>query len=327
MTSVRDRFSSVIARLRRLPVIDGLIAAYLRADGLRFTRWAAAIALFGYLSLFPLLVLAFIAFGVVLENQPEVRLEVETYLQDTVPLLFDSSDGEAAVDIREVARATQAAGVISVVALMLAGLGWVDSSIEGVRRMLGAMRRGGNMVVTKGQDLAFLVGVGSLLVVAMVGAVAAQSFSNMLLEWAGFSADQAWLVNVFAWVVSAVLIWVVHVALYSTAWWRRPHRRWRAVLLGALAASTVSVVLAQLSFLVVGRTLSNPVYGTLAVAAALLLFLYFASAVLLYFAAWVAVLEQAPPTEEELAYADRTKGGDVRLPFATSVDQGPQRHG
>ena len=313
---IRARVSSASASLRQRPVVGGLITAYFRADGLRFTRWAAAIALFGYLSLFPLLVLAFIAFGVLLENYPELRADVESYLQDTVPLLFDSSDGEPAVDIQEVARATQAAGVISVLALVLAGLGWVDSSVEGVRRMLGAMRRGSNLVVAKAQDLAFLIGVGSLLVVALVGAVAAQSFSDSLLEWAGFSAEQAWLVNLFAWTISAVLIWVVHIALYSTSWWRRPHRRWRTVLVGALAASAVSVALAQLSFLIVGRTLTNPVYGTLAVAAALLLFLYIASAVMLYFAAWVAVADHAPQTQEELAYAERAGEGDVRLPLA-----------
>ena len=314
--AIRQRMSSAIAWVRERPVVGGLITAYLRADGLRFTRWAAAIALFGYLSLFPLLVLAFIAFGLVLENHPEVRVDVETYLQDTVPLLFDSSDGEPAVDIQEVATATRAAGVISILALLLAGLGWVNSSIEGVRRMLGAMRRGGNLVIAKGQDLAFLVGVGSLLVVALAGALAAQSFSDALLEWAGFSTEQAWLVNVFAWTVSALLIWVVHIALYSTAWWQRPHRQWRSVLVAALAASAVSVALAQLSFLIVGRTLTNPVYGTLAVAAALLLFLYFASAVMLYFAAWVSVLEGAPQTEEELAYSERADGGDIRLPLS-----------
>jgi membrane protein len=312
--AIRARVSSAIAWLRQRPVVGGLIAAYARADGLRFTRWAAAIALFGYLSLFPLLVLAFITFGVLLENYPELRADVESYLQDTVPLLFDSSDGEPAVDIQEVAKATRAAGVISVLALVLAGLGWVDSSVEGVRRMLGAMRRGSNLVVAKAQDLAFLVGVGSLLVVALAGAVAAQSFSDSLLEWAGFSSEQAWLVNLFAWTISALLIWVVHIALYSAAWWRRPRRRWRTVLVGALAASAASVALAQLSFLIVGRTLTNPVYGTLAVAAALLLFLYLASAVMLYFAAWVAVADGAPQTQEELAYAERTNGGDIRLP-------------
>ena len=69
--------------------------------------------------------------------------------------------------------------------------------------------------------------------------------------------------------------------------------------------------------LIVGRTLTNPVYGTLALAAALVLFLYFASAIMLYFAAWVAISEGAPPTEEEVAFVSRKKsGGDIHLPLA-----------
>ena len=54
------------------------------------------------------------------------------------------------------------------------------------------------------------------------------------------------------------------------------------------------------------------------VAAALLLFLYFASVVMLYFAAWVAVREGAPATQEEVAYAGRKTSGDPALPLAAS---------
>lgn len=91
------------------------------------------------------------------------------------------------------------------------------------------------------------------------------------------------------------------------------------MLLGALYATVVIVVMTQLSFLIVGRTLNNPVYGALAVAAALLFFLYVAAAVLLYFASWVAVCEGAPATREEVAYLDRLRGGDITLPTATTI--------
>ncbi len=101
--------------------------------------------------------------------------------------------------------------------------------------------------------------------------------------------------------------------LYAFAWWGRPGRRWSVVLRGSLTASVVLALMLQLSFLLVGRTLGNPVYGTLAVAAALLLFLYFASAVVLYFACWVAVVEGADPTQEEIAFQNR-KDGPGRLP-------------
>ena len=104
------------------------------------------------------------------------------------------------------------------------------------------------------------------------------------------------MVRLSAILILGLLVWIVVLALYALAWWSRPHRRWRTAMLGALYTTVLMILLTQLSFLVVGRTLSNPVYGALAVAAALLVFLYMASAVLLYFASWVAVCEGAPAT-------------------------------
>jgi len=320
MKGFRERLKVLWARATGVPLVDRLLRSYARADGLRFTRWAAAIALFGYLSIFPLVVLAFIALGFVLDNFPTVRTEVETYLQDSLPLLFDPQGNEAALNVREVARTTTTAGIVSVVALVLAGLGWADASIEGVRRMQGAMRRRTHVVLSKGQDLASLIAVGTLLLVGIVGAVLLQALGSNALKWIGLGGGSPWLVNVLAPIVSASLMWMTLVALYAGAWWSRPHRQWKVVAKGALGASLTLVLMMQLSFVIVGRTLSNPVYGTLAVAAALLLFLYFASAVVLYFASWIAVSEGAPPTQEEVAYASRSGSGDIMLPTASLND-------
>lgn len=305
------------AKAEKVGWIHRHLRAMDRANGLRFTRWAAGIALFGYLALFPLLVLVFIAFGITLANFPDLRAEVETFLQDSLPLLFDPGGGEPPVDIEEVARTTLSAGIVSVVGLLITGLGWVDSTVEGVRRMQGAMRRPRGWLVLRLQDTGSLLAAGSVLLIALVGAVLLEAFGESALEWAGIEDSSTWLVQASAALILGTLVWLVVVAFYGLAWWNRPHRKWRVVLIGALYATVVIVLMTQLSFLVVGRTLSNPVYGALAVAAALLFFLYIAAAVLLYFASWVAVCEGAPATREEVAYLDRLRGGDITLPIAT----------
>jgi membrane protein len=231
-----------------------------------------------------------------------------------MPLLFDPQGGQQPVDIQQVAETTVAAGAVAVVAVLFTGLGWIGASIEGVRRMQGAMQRGGNVVIAKVRDLAFLLCLGVVLGVALIGSIGVQTLSDDALSRLGLGGDRAWLVDVGGLLIAALLLWVALVSLYASAWWRRPQRSWTAITVGALGASLVLVVLLQVSFLVVGGTLSNPVYGTLAVAAALLIFLYVASAVMLYFAAWVSVREGAPRTQEELAFASRAKGGDVMLP-------------
>jgi membrane protein len=306
-------------RLTDLPVVGDLLRAYWRADGLRFMRWAAAIALFAYLSVFPLLVLAFMTFGAILRHFPGVQAEVAAFLTDSMPLLFDPQGGGGAVDIEQVASATSTAGIVSIIALVLTSLGWISSSIEGVRRMQGAMHRSRNALISKAQDVVTLLAVGSLLLLALVCSVLLQVLGSSALEWLGLSAEKARLVTLLAPVLSGAMLWLVLATLYAAAWWSRPHRQLRAPLLGALWASITLVALTQMSVLVVGRTLSNPVYGTLAIAAALLVLLYLASAVMLYFAAWVAVVEGAPATQEEVAYNGR-HGDDIALPISPATD-------
>lgn len=311
------------ARLARIPFFDRHLRAMDRANGLRFTRWAAGIALFGYLALFPLLVLAFIAFGAALSNLPEVRTQVESFLQEVFPLLFDPETTDQPLDVEQVASATQNAGILAVVGLLITGLGWVGSTIEGVRRMQGVMRRPRNWLLLRLQDTAALLVMGTILLVALVGAVVVEAFGTSALEWMGVNERSSWLVTLSAVLILGLLVWLVVASLYGLAWFKRSERRWGPVLLGSLYTTLAFVVLTQLSFLVVGRTLTNPVYGALAVAAALLIFLYVASAVLLYFACWVAVCEGAPQTREEVAYLDRLNGGPIRLPTVQETEKAP----
>lgn len=311
---MQRRLDRLQARLLSVAWIDHHRRAWERASGLRFTRWAAGMALFGYLALFPLLVLAFIVFGLVLARLPEVRDEVETFLKESLPLLFDPQGDRSPVDIEKVARTTMSAGIVAVLGLLYAGLGWVDATLEGIRRMQGALRRPHNVVVLKIQDTASLLAMGTVLLVALVGAALAATLGSSAIDSLGWARESTWLVQATAAAISGLLLLLTVAALYTFAWWDRPSRRWGVVLRGSLLTSVTLLLMLQLSVLLVGRTLSNPVYGTLALAAALLLFLYLSSSVLLYVACWVAVVEGTPETNEEVAYRQRVRGGTVRLP-------------
>ncbi|MGB2839345.1 MAG: YihY/virulence factor BrkB family protein, partial [Actinomycetes bacterium] len=236
-----------IARMRAWAEQFGFVSRHLRAldraNGLRFTRWAAGIALFGYLSLFPLVVLAFIAFGVVLSNLPDLQTEVEDFLRSALPLLFDPQTQDQPVDIEKIATVTTNAGIISVIGLLIAGLGWVDSTMEGVRRMQGAMRRPRSWLLLRLQDTGALLLMGTILLVALVGAVILETFGTSALTWLGVNEESTWLVQLSAILILGLLVWIVVVALYGIAWWNRPHRRWRTVMLGALYTTALLVLL------------------------------------------------------------------------------------
>ena len=280
-------------------------------------RWAAAIALFGYLSLFPLVVLAFVVLGIVLSRYPEVRADVNAALQDALPLQFSDRGDENPVDVESVAEATATAGIVSVVALLLAGLGWVNATVEGTRRMLGALPRPRNFLVLKLEDLGALVVIGSMILMALVASVGVRSAGLWVLDLWGIELSNSWLLQLSADVLAAVLVALVLAAFYWFSW-NRPGRRWRSVLTAAFMAALCLGLLSRFAYLVVGRTLTNPVYGALAIAAALLLFLYFVAAIHLYFACWLAVAEGASEPSEQQAFAARTSGGSIELPTAPS---------
>ena len=92
---------------------------------------------------------------------------------------------------------------------------------------------------------------------------------NGCCEQVGWELNENGLVTLSGDVLALFLVWLVIAAIYAFAW-SRPRRSWRALFRGSLLALLGMAGLAQLAFLVVGRTLSNPVYGALAVAAALL---------------------------------------------------------
>jgi membrane protein len=306
--------------VRRYPITERHFDALQRANALRFTRWAAGMALFGYLALFPLAVLAAVALSVLLASVPEAQQAAEEALADALSVngLLNPSQ---TVDIESLANSTKGAGLVGAVGLLIAGLGWVDATLEGVRRMLGALRRPRPWIQLRLEDAAWLIAVGSVLLVALMVTVGVRSLGEWVLGELGWELHGSWVVRLSGDGLALLLVWLVLISIYGFCW-ARPRRMWRAVMRGSLLAVVGIAVLAELAFLVVGRTLSNPVYGALAVAAALLLLLYFASTIVMYCACWVAVREGAPEALEQQAYFGRMKAGGVELPIkaAASAD-------
>ncbi len=261
---------------------------------------------------FPLVVLASWALTVLLQNFPEVRQAAEEGLTQALTVDGLISPTET-IDLTKIAGVTAGAGIVGIVALAITGLGWIDATIEGTRRMFGAMRRPRYWLVLRAEDFLWLLIVGAAMLGAIILSVGVRSLGQWLLEQLNSGHHGGTVQQVAGNALSSLLIWLALVGFYAYSW-RRPNRRWPSVLAGALMATIGIAIMVEFAFLIVGRTLSNPVYGALAVAAAILLLLYFASAIVLYFACWIAIGEGAPRTREEDAYYARVAGGSVLLP-------------
>jgi membrane protein len=203
---------------------------------------------------------------------------VTAYLTTNLPTL----------QVEALERASTLAGVIGLVALLWAGLSWVDSLRTSVRAIWRLEQHPGNFVVRRLIDLGVLIGLGILLGVSIGIAFGVQNGLKWLVEDA---ADQharpaTLLVQVVSFLlgmaVNGLLGAAVLAALPRLA--MSPHRLVPAALLVAVGIE----VLKTAGRIYIERTTHNPAYQVVGGAVGLLLFLNLFNQLLLYAAALTA---------------------------------------
>lgn len=132
---------------------------------------AGGVAYLGFFSIIPALVLGFTVFGFVLRGQPELFDRVVSYVSTTLPgILRDHAHPDGILDASKppTPNALSVAGAISLVTLLLSGLGWVDALRQGVRAMFGRPKLAGNPVVAKVEDVGVLATLGVAVLLSAV---------------------------------------------------------------------------------------------------------------------------------------------------------------
>ena len=209
--------------------------------------------LFGYLSMFPLAVLASWAFATLLRNHPDFQAAAEQALAEalTVDGLLAPTDS---LDLDALAQNAGSAGVVGLLGLLFAGVGWIDSTIEGspthagrhaAAASLPGAASGGRAVARRSGDRVDHCARADAAR-ELVRAVDGRAAQRQLAAPSGTS-------DVVANASSALLVLLVLVGLFGFAW-NRPSRRWSAVVLGSLMAMVgIAVLGSSLSCSSVGR--------------------------------------------------------------------------
>ena len=104
-----------------------------------------------------------------------------------------------------------------------------DATVEGTRRMLGALRRPRNYFLLRTEDAVGLLCMGTVLLAALIVAIGVQSAGEWLLGLVNVDVSGGPAVKLMADFVVGVLVWLVVVVIYVLSW-RRPQRSWRAVM-------------------------------------------------------------------------------------------------
>jgi membrane protein len=235
---------------------------------------AAAISYYAFFAAFSLSLLALAVSGYLLDY-PTIYHTVEEWLESNLPI----------IDIGVLEDSRRSVGILAGVALVVAGVAWVQAVRAAIRQVWGLEAQPGNPILRWAIDLLVLIGMGVLLLITLGAAAGAE----WVLAWLNLDRTEGRL----AIVISAGSIGVGLLANALMA----------AVLLQALPrlalpprrvigpAMTVSVGLEALK--TVGRVYithvsDRPAYQAVTTAVGLLLFLYLFNILMLMAASWTA---------------------------------------
>jgi membrane protein len=280
------------AARNRWPPVDHVVRAYSRYQSDGGDRLASGVTYFGFLSFFPLVALAFSICGFVVDAYPQARDKLTDQINNYLPGLADK------LNVTTIGDAKIGVGVIGIVGLMLAGLGWIDALRDALRLLWHHSLETGNVVVRKVRDLGVLVGLGLLLIVSTAVTSLSTSAATTFLGWLSLGGSTAARVVTAVLAIGAAFAIDVAVFLYLFVWLPRISPR-RRVLHGALLGAVGLELLKLLGTWLIGRTTNNPVYGTFAVIVGLLIWINVVTRWTLFVAVWTVTApyaEDVPPS-------------------------------
>jgi len=315
---VRRTLSRGRARIRaaraRWPLLDHAIYAYRHMEKVQGTMLAGAVTYFGYLSFFPVLVIAFAVVAWVASVVPEARNLLVTTLETVLPGLI--GDGRnAAINIDSLAEQARTAGFIALLGLLYSGLGWISAARSGLQGVFCVPERDGrNVVVAKVVDIATLAAIGLVLLVSVGLSSAVTSVTRnvlLLLQVDEIPGDLELgllkLLGVGLGVAASTLLFLTMFRLLPGADLPRS-----AVLKGAFVAALGFEVLKLLATTLIGLTAQNPATAVLGTSLVLLVWINYFSRVIMVGAAWAYTCPEARRLREREAERTRSREELVR---------------
>jgi membrane protein len=277
---VQDR----LAGLReRWPWLDHAVRAYQRYDADGGNRLAGAVTYYGFLSVFPLIVLAFSVLGYVLAGNAEARAEFVAAVRENIPGLIG---GRGGIDVDRLIAAKTSAGLIGLAGLVWIGSAWVDVLRESLRTIWHQNVQAGNFAVKKVRDVVVLAGLGVTVALSLAVTAVVTAATSFVLRHIGI--EEGIGAKLTARGVGLLLALLTDTLLFAYVYTGLPRLRepLRRVLRGAVLAAVLFEILKVVGTIYVRRTTHNPVYGTVAVAVGLLVWINLGNRILLFCAAW-----------------------------------------
>lgn len=250
---------------------------------------AAGNAYFMFFSVGAMLVAGFAIFGMIVSDNQVLQDAVVDMVAGTTPGLIDTGDGGLATPEQLLSSTDFGLTlVISLAALLITALGWINGLREGIRAMLGLARDRTNFLLSKVRDAGTLAVLAvALVLTSALGALSTAAVGNIseFLGWGTF------LTGFSARLGSVLLMFVLDVAvamvMFSMASRVRMPRR--VLLLASVFSGAGATILRFFSALLLNGITNNALLAPFAVILGLFVWFYLLSQVYLIAAAIAAV--------------------------------------
>jgi membrane protein len=284
MAGIVDRVKGRIAELRQHhPVLDHAVRTQEHYGGAKASQQAGAVTYFGFLSVFPVLALAFFVVGWVSKVFPDAQDTLVSAINQMFPGMI--GDGANQIQLSDIEDSAGTVGLIGLVGLLYAGLGWLSALRDALITVFELPNRElPNFVMGKVRDLVTLVFIGVVLLVAVGFTGVVSGFSKDLLGWAGLSTELGWLVDILTIVLGLLANALLFLSMFRLL--AAPGIPWRAMWSGALLGAVGFEILKQVSGLLLSITQGNPAFQVFGIALILLVWINYFSRIILYAASW-----------------------------------------
>jgi membrane protein len=318
------RVKGRISELRQdHPAVDHVVRMQEHYSETKASQQAGAVTYFGFLSVFPVLALAFFVVGWVSKVFPDVQDTLVKAIGQMFPGIIGTGDSQ--IQLKDIEDAAGTVGLIGLVGVLYSGLGWLSALRDALIIVFELPpREQPSFLMGKVRDLITLAIIGVVLLVAVAFTGFISGFSHDVLGWLGLSAQLGWLVQLVAIALGLLANAVLFLAMFRLL--AAPDLPIRAMWSGALLGALGFEILKQVSGLLIRSTQGQPAFQVFGLALILLVWINYFSRVVLYAAAWAwshplareqrvaqpADPVQGPPSPSLQELADADDGGRLR---------------
>jgi membrane protein len=288
-----DRVRRRVEALRgRWSLLDHLIAAVQHYLNVRGNLLAGAITYYGYLSVFPVLVLAFALLGGLTYGNLRATTVVTDAVNRVLPGLIGAGEGQ--LSMATVHDAAGTVGVISVLTLLYTGLGWLSALRQALLNVFQLPpETGRTFFAGKAVDLMTFAVLAVVLLVSIGLSAAVTGLTGASLHW--LLLDNVPGTNLLVRAVALVLGVTSSTGLFLVMFRLLPKLDLPvpALVRGALLAAVGFEGLKLMATYLIRLAAQNPATALLGTSLVLLVWINLSSRIMVLGACWAVTTEQA----------------------------------